>query len=220
MIKKISWLFIILFITGCSAFPISFPAINTPKGIAADESSCFVCPTCPPSVVTSLPPTVTKTPAPKATTTPTMTPVPTKTPTPTKTATFTPQPTPVPYAIQTGSPVYLKNFAYLDKACNWSGVAGQVFDTSGKPLSNIVVVVKGVYGTTTINKVGLTGMTAGKYYGDAAFEIVLGGSAIATTNKLTIQLMDLNGNALSTAVPFSTSSDCLKNLVIINFVRK
>jgi hypothetical protein len=99
-------------------------------------------------------------------------------------------------------------------------VAGQVFDATGKPISAIVVVIKGTYGTTAINKVGLTGMTAGKYYGDAAFEIVLGSSAIATTNKLTIQLMDLNGNALSAAVPFSTSSDCLQNLTIINFVRK
>ena len=114
----------------------------------------------------------------------------------------------------------MKNFAYLDKACNWSGVVGQVFDATGKPLPSTVVVVKGMYGSKSVNIIGLTGMTAGKYYGDAAYEIVLGTSALNTTNTLTIQLFDLNGKPLSAAIPFSTYSDCAKNLAVINFVRK
>ncbi len=147
---------------------------------------------------------------------------PTFTPTaipPTATPSFTPTPTtsPLSFALQSGSPSYIKNFAHSGKGCNWAGVAGQVFDSDGNPLMNYIIKITGKYNGVAIKKVAVTGMVNGTPYGPGSYEIVLGSSAIKTTGKLFIQLFTPEGKALTDKISFNTSANCGKNLIIINF---
>jgi hypothetical protein len=132
-------------------------------------------------------------------------------------STSTPTAIPMPYQVQANTPIYLTNFAHQDKACNWSGVAGQVFDLSGNPVDNIVVIVGGKYNGTTINAIGMTGMT--HLYGPGGYEIVLGDKPAASTAELTLTIFGLNGTALSDPILINTIGDCQKNLTLINFLQ-
>ena len=163
--------------------------------------------------------TFTSSPIPSKTFTPTFTKTstPTKTATKVKTATPSRTPTAVPYALQADSPVYIENFAHTDAGCNWMGAAGQVFGEDDEPVLNLVLVVEGVINGTTIDMTSVTGVVDADVYGPGGYEFVLGDSAAATSQSLSIQVFDLNGNALSEAVIFDTYANCDKNLVVINF---
>ncbi|MGD0708535.1 MAG: hypothetical protein ABSA51_08780 [Anaerolineaceae bacterium] len=168
------------------------------------------------------PPTSTNTPTATNTSEPTKTLTPTNTlqasPTPTYTQTPTLTPTAVmPYIVQSNSPIAMQNFAHTDLACNWSGVAGQIFDLNGNPAKNLVIHVWGAYNNQPFDSVTLTGYSTAKVYGSGGYEVVLGSTAVASVNQLTIQLYDLNANAVSNPLQFSTFSDCSKNLIVINF---
>lgn len=141
-------------------------------------------------------------------------------PTATPTLTATPTQIPMTFAVQNGSPVYMVNFVQTSAGCNWSGIAGQVFDSDGKPLNGYIVKVTGTYNSTTVSSLAVTGMVTGIPYGPASYEIVLGTKALASTDLLSIQLFDPGGNVLTTPLRFSTYVDCAKNLVIINFKQK
>jgi hypothetical protein len=120
------------------------------------------------------------------------------------------------YRAQSNSPVYLPNFAHQDLACKWMGVAGQVFDRSGNPAKNIVVVANGKLNGKNLNAVGLTGSS--NLYGPGGYEIVLGNSSLTAIGTLTLTVYGLNGVALSDPVPFNTIGNCQKNLILINFI--
>lgn len=100
------------------------------------------------------------------------------------------------------------------------GVAGQVFDKSGKPVVGLVVLVKGQLPSGEINQAALTEHPAGQNYGPGGYELTLATKPVATTNALSIQLFDLRANPLSEKIVFSTSALCNENLIIINFVTK
>jgi hypothetical protein len=120
--------------------------------------------------------------------------------------------------VQANTPLYLQNFAHPNLACNWLGVAGQVFDKSGKPLSGLVLVVDGSLSGKSFEQIGLTGKATA--YGDGGYEVVLSNQAVASTSPLTISLYDVAGNALSDPIPFNSLADCTKNLILINFVSR
>jgi len=124
----------------------------------------------------------------------------------------------MPYQIHPNTPLYLQSFAHANLGCNWLGVAGQVFDQSGKPLSDLVVVVDGTLSGKAFEQIGLTGRAAA--YGDGGYEVVIGNQAVASTSPLVISLYDLAGQALSDPFPFNSVSDCKKNLILINFVAR
>jgi glycerol kinase len=96
------------------------------------------------------------------------------------------------------------------------GVAGQVFGLDGSPITGMQVHVTGMLGDQTIDKLGLTGAAtqygAGEYY-----EVQLGNQAIASENTLQVTLLDSNGTMVSNPEPFSTTTSCQENLVLINF---
>ncbi len=94
-------------------------------------------------------------------------------------------------------------------------VAGQVFDANGEALKDLVVSVQSALTGSPMELLGLTGLA--QEYGPGGFEIQLSSSPIASTGKLTLQVFDLNGNALTEAVPFDTSDGCSQNVVLINF---
>lgn len=110
---------------------------------------------------------------------------------------------------------YKKNFAHPDKGCNWLGVAGQVLDGSGNPMTNLVVVAEGVIQGEEIMQVDITGLHDA--YGPGGYEIELSSSVVATTNMIYIRVYDLDGSALSSPVSIATRADCNQNLLILNF---
>lgn len=205
MQKAIKGILLILLLSACSVIPIDLP------GAEATSTPVEATPTAEPSS-TPLPPTIT----------PTETSLPSLTPTSASTETPVPSPTTSqgdkPYQVQPSSPVYLQNFTHQTLGCNWLGVAGQVFDASGAPVLNLVVVVEGFLNDQPVEALGLTGLAGS--YGPGGYEIQLANSAVASSQSLFITLFDLNGTPLSDPVVFDTVADCNKNVVIINFQRK
>lgn len=170
-----------------------------------------------------LPPTWTPTIAPPAfstnTPTPSMTPAP-----PTQSSQSTPssdnQFSDVSFVVAEDSPTYSENIVHEEKGCQWMGVAGQVFDTEGNPVRDILVTVKGTLGDEDINKFIFTGL-APEEYGEEGYEIVLSDRTVASQNSLYIQLLDQTDNLpLSDQIFFNTYDDCDRNLILINFVQK
>ncbi len=159
---------------------------------------------------TLLPPTATSVPA-----TPTFTP--TAIP---PTATSVPTAINEKFTLQPATPIFMSNFAHASTGCAWQGVAGQVFNASGNPVMNYIVKVTGTYNGNPFNQVGFTGMVIGNPYGIGGYEIVLGNSAIASVDLLTIQIFDATGIPVTKPLPFSTSANCTQNLVLINFIAK
>jgi hypothetical protein len=126
-------------------------------------------------------------------------------------------PTHLPFELQGGTPVYSKSFNHPDSGCNWLGVAGQIFNIDGKPVDNLVVVIKGKLGEAEINSVMLTGLEEAKAYGPGGYEIFLNDKVIGSTKPLLIYVNDLIGNLMTPVIEFDTVADCNKNLIIINF---
>jgi hypothetical protein len=158
-------------------------------------------------------PTSTSTKVPTKTLTPSKTPLPTSTSTPTKTATKVV----MQYAVQSNSPVYMQNFAHPELGCNWSGVAGQVFDAEGDPVENLVVVVEGTLNNQVVDLIGLTSGSLASDYGIAPYEVQIASQVVASQGTLSVTVYDLTGKALSDPVSFNTYADCSKNLVLVNF---
>jgi hypothetical protein len=169
-----------------------------------------------PTPVISLPETWTPTVSP--TVVPTDTPIPSNTPEPTQ------EETPVPtanlesgtsFSIQEGSPSYVENSFHLDAGCNWLGIAGQVFDKEGTPVSGILVEAGGFLGGIEISGLTLTGMAPD--YGEGGYEITLSDSPISSDGDIWIQLLDQANLPLSEKIYFKTFDSCDSNLVKINF---
>lgn len=120
------------------------------------------------------------------------------------------------FSQQVGTPAHIPNIARPDVGCSWTGVGGQIFDLSGKPVDKIVVEVEGTLGGKRVSATGMTGTN--KNLGPGGYEVTLADQALASSaGALTVQLKDLNGNPISEKVQFQTSADCSKNLVLINF---
>jgi hypothetical protein len=244
MLKKSLWLTIAVLAIACAVYfthgnGFTSSKVNSP----ADANSVFP----PGEWITLVPlntatksisatPTTTSTKIPTATATATKTAAPTKTatktPVPTKTATLTSSPTNtsttiptatptaiVTYQLQSGSPAYLLNFAHPAAGCNWQGVAGQIFDLKGAPITNYVVKINGTYNGKTVSLLGITGSSAAAPYGLHAYEIVLGNQSLESVNSLHIQIYNPYGVAVTKALKFNTYANCQKNLIIINFMR-
>ena len=141
--------------------------------------------------------------------------------TPTKTATSLPSPTPtsttspILFAAQPGTPVEIQNFVNTTAGCSWQGIAGQVFDKDGTPLKNIVVRAGGTWNGQSVNLLGVTG--AASTYGEGGYELVLGTKTATTSKTVWVQLYDLQGKTLSNKISINTSTDCAKNLILLNF---
>ena len=129
-------------------------------------------------------------------------------------------PTQLPFAIQADTPVYTENFAHPDAECNWLGVGGQIFDSNGEPIINLVIWIRGSIDEKPFEAIALTGTAEGAKYGPGGYEAVLNTSALETSDVFSIQVLDLNGNILTEPYFFDTFEQCDQNLIVINFVRK
>ncbi|MBP9675427.1 MAG: hypothetical protein KBD67_01690 [Anaerolineaceae bacterium] len=122
------------------------------------------------------------------------------------------------YLLQPGAPLYLDNFAHPDEGCNWQGIAGQVFDQKGEPVTNLVVKISGVWNGNVISKIGITGMAAGLEYGPGGYEIVLGKQAVDSNSPLAIQVFNSAQEPLTEPRYIVTKAGCVENLMIVNFI--
>ncbi len=205
----------------------------------------FPPPTLPPTV--SLPPTAT--PLPYPTLPPTWTPTATKTPTvtptlpPTATATATMPPTVTPtglptlatpvntpgptatrplFVVQPGTPAYQSSRVFHpDANCQWLSVGGQVLEADGAPVATdppLVVLVRGLLDGQPIDLLAPVGLAP--IFGPAGYEAQLGTQPVASNEAVYVQLLDMQGHALSEPVFFPTYDDCERNVVIINFIRQ
>jgi hypothetical protein len=121
------------------------------------------------------------------------------------------------YILAQGSPVAISSVAFHpDKGCGWMGVAGQVLNEGGAPISTGIVIQLG--GTLAGNRMDIPSLTGvAPQYGQAGYEIFLAEEPTASEDTLWVQLLDQAGAPLSDKVYFDTFEACEKNLVFINF---
>ena len=103
-----------------------------------------------------------------------------------------------------------------DDGCNWMGVAGQVFDLSGAPVSGQQVRVGGSLLGAPIELLSLTGVTTA-YGNNGFYEFTLGETPVNSTGTLWVQLLDQSGLPMSDKIYFDTYDACEKNLIFVNF---
>ncbi len=134
---------------------------------------------------------------------------PTRTPTVTSTpkAPFTSSP---PQATQSTIIAHL-----ADLGCNWQGVGGDVEDTNGSPIIGMVLRLTGELAGKPVNLTTVSGVS--KDYGTSGYEFALGTTPVASTDPLTLQLLDQAGLPQASNVYIVTSSSCTKNLTLVRF---
>lgn len=114
------------------------------------------------------------------------------------------------YSLQPGNPVATR---HATAGCTWMGVAGQVFDSSGSPVTTgLIISIEG----PGILLDGLVG--AAPSYGDGGYEIQLADQPIESSDEYSIEVLDEDGDPQSDVILFDTYADCNRNLILINFV--
>lgn len=215
---------LVLILTACIGvyFVYVFITPNSPYNILPPGG---LGPKTPTPTATPLQLQATWTPSPTLQLTPSDTPRPTFTPfftntpfslvPPTKTA----KPTSTPKApFSAGSPTQVDStLIHPDLTCNWAGIGGTVVDANNGPVIGTVVVLRGTLNGSTIEQQTVSGIN--KEYGPSGFEFVLGNAPVASDKTLYIQLVDQQNIPLSDPVQISTSTDCIKNLVMVRFKR-
>jgi len=172
-----------------------------------------------PSPTITRTPTVTNTPTPTDTATPTATLTPSNTPTVTNTPTITntPLPTNTPAPTNTpqpgqeyrqkGSTSYKQN--KNSAGCNWTGIAGEVFNTAGNAQTGVRVRV--------FNDDFSFEVVSGDVpsYGASGWERSLSTELIKGDWR--VQLVNGSGSAISPTVTVTFKGACNQNLAIVNF---
>lgn len=119
-----------------------------------------------------------------------------------------------PFQLQPDSPSYLPAFTQPQAGCAWVGIAGQVFDEQGQPLTGINLFIKGELNGRPIEIITKSG--SNQAYGPAGFEVQISDRSAETQNAVSVQLFNDQGLALSPAFPISTYDDCQRNLILVN----
>lgn len=157
--------------------------------------------------------------------TPTLTPTPTNTFTPRPTSTPAPPtstPKPLPPFSLSWNPVYTEQQLYPDASGWWSGVAGEVADRSGRPVTDVTIRVWDDFGHTWETKPGNATRYADEYgtaYGSqgtfAWWEQVLDASCHQSI-AVHVQVIR-DGKPASNVISVKTTADCEQNLILIHF---
>jgi hypothetical protein len=155
----------------------------------------------------------TNTPFVLVTNTPLVTQDPNVTPSKTVAASPTPKPTSLPFSADVK---YIDStIIHPEKDCSWAGIGGSVVDASNAPVFGMVINLKGTFNGAVVSQLSVSGTAP--LYGTSGFEFVLGDTPLDSTGLLEIQLLDQGGLPLSPLIKFDTSSDCAKNLVLVQF---
>lgn len=110
------------------------------------------------------------------------------------------------------SPIYLQNYAN-NAGCNWAGIAGEVFDLQGNPVSFGEYRVH-AWGSGIDNRVPVGGVPV---YGPSGYEIFLFDSPIM--NDYNLQLETADGSFASPIFVVQTHASCAENLLYFVFVQ-
>jgi hypothetical protein len=204
--------FIFLFFNPSSAInPYPPPTLPVALVLPTSTNTPFILPpTWTPTVTATV-----LTPTSTITNTPVSNLPPTYTPTVNTRATNTPNASTYPFALQTAPSAVASTLFRPESGCNWTGIAGQIFDQKNGPMIGIQVRLGGGVNGKLYNQVTLSGLAHA--YGDSGFEIKLGDTPFNSTSNLYIQLFDQSDIPISPQVRFDTFTDCSRNLVIINF---
>lgn len=119
--------------------------------------------------------------------------------------------------VQIGSPLGISNFAHPELGCQWMGVAGQVFDTDGTPLEELVIEFGGTLAGEDVFGLTISGQTDA--YGSGGYEFKLADSPVASKDSVWVRVYDFNGVPLSRDTYISTYDNCEQNLILLNFVQ-
>ncbi|HWQ83596.1 MAG TPA: hypothetical protein VN363_03465 [Anaerolineales bacterium] len=119
------------------------------------------------------------------------------------------------YAVQPGTPAQVTNFLAPEAGCSYLGIAGQIFDERGQPVTGLIIEISGSLDGEDVLQLALSGGTT--RLGPGGFVIQLADRAIASQGTLSIQIFDLGGLALSDQVFFDTSAECDSNQILLNF---
>lgn len=95
------------------------------------------------------------------------------------------------------------------EGCNWSSIAGSVTAADNSALDGYRVKVTGAGVDDTV----FSGTTAA--FGPGGFELFLNGTPQAAV--YTVQLFDLQGEAVSAPVEVSTRAECAESVALLNF---
>jgi hypothetical protein len=101
--------------------------------------------------------------------------------------------------------------------CNWSGIAGQVFNQTEVPIQNLIVHLEGFWNGNPVSVDVLSGSAT--QYGPAGYEFVLGDQLLGSSQTLWIQLRDADHKNISARVYLDTYNDCSRNLILVNFIQ-
>jgi hypothetical protein len=113
-----------------------------------------------------------------------------------------------PFTID-GAPKYAKN-TNAD-GCAWMSIAGNVLNLEGNPLTSVGVQVRGE------NFESFQWAGSEPRFGVSGYEVILNLSPYV--GNWTIQLISDNVRPLSREISVQSSSDCNRNVVIVNFIQ-
>ncbi len=116
---------------------------------------------------------------------------------------------------QQNTPAYVINFIHPEQGCSYLGIAGQVFDLIGNPVSGKIIEISGKINNLPILLLGLTGSAPA--IGPGGFELKIADTPFDSQDSIFIQIFDIDGKPLSAIIPIRTYADCSRNLIIINF---
>ncbi len=122
----------------------------------------------------------------------------------------------LPFDLQSVEPLYTSNFVHPEAACNWMGVAGQIFGEDLEPKDGLIIVVEGAVNNNMMEVLGYSGLA--QSYGPGGYELVL--SQVNRPGIFWVQLFDVDGIPLSGIYSFQMNGTCEQNLAIINFTLK
>lgn len=116
---------------------------------------------------------------------------------------------------QPGSPQRLPNFVVTDNKCKSSGLGGQIFTSSGQPISGLLVEVSGTLAGNRIFGLSISGSR--REIGPGGYYIQLPDQPIPEAAFVDVRLLDLKGNVLSPWASVRIGADCQSNLSVMNF---
>ncbi|RLD07415.1 MAG: hypothetical protein DRI56_06755 [Chloroflexota bacterium] len=111
----------------------------------------------------------------------------------------------------------MPNFAHPEAGCDWLGIAGQVFN-GDIAVENLVVIVGGTLDGDPLDMLTMTGLAPG--YGSGGYEFVLSSAVVASESTVWVQVLGLDGQPLTAKTYVDTHSECMENLILLNFVLK
>jgi hypothetical protein len=133
----------------------------------------------------------------------------------------TPIPTEIPipsvrFYMQPGTPIRIANFVSPESGCNWMGIAGQVFDLNGEPISGLVIELGGSLNGQPVQQIVLSG--SAPVTGPGGYLFKLADHPVQSDGTVWFQLSDQSGDPKTGRILLTTSDRCEENLTLINLI--